>query len=40
MFYVHESAKFLIFKFSAVMQQHTKGVVDVVGNPNTILCEI
>jgi len=23
MFYMHENAKFLIFKFSKVMQQHT-----------------
>jgi len=23
MFYMHENAKFLIFKFSQVMQQHT-----------------
>jgi len=27
MFYVHEKCKFLIFKFSKVMQQHTQGVV-------------
>jgi len=28
MFYMHENAKFLSFKFSKVMQQHTQGVVD------------
>jgi len=27
MFYMHENAKFLTFKFSKVMQQRTKGVV-------------
>ena len=27
MFYVHAKCKFLIFKFSKVMQQHTEGVV-------------
>jgi len=28
-FYVHENCKFLIFKFSKVKQQHTKGVVNI-----------
>jgi len=28
MFYMHENAKFLIFKFFKVMQQHTYGVMD------------
>jgi len=37
MFYVHAKCKFLIFKFSKVMQQHISGVVGsliliVVGN--------
>ena len=37
MFYMHENAKFLIFKFSKVMQQHTYGVV---GNLILVLLEI
>jgi len=37
MFYMHENAKFLIFKFSKVMQQHTWGVV---GNLILIFLEI
>jgi len=37
MFYVHAKRKFLIFKFSKVMQQHTQGVV---GNPIWVLLEI
>jgi len=37
MFYMHENAKFLIFKFSQVMPQHTQGVV---GNLILVLLEI
>ena len=36
-FYVHENCKFLIFKFSKVMQQHTWGVV---GNQILVFLEI
>jgi len=35
--YVHENCKFLIFKFSKVMQQHTEGVV---GSVIPVLLEI
>jgi len=34
---MHDKAKFPIFKFSKVMQQHTSGVV---GNPICVLLEI